>query len=374
MKIEPFKVEMWMNDHEDKAVYNTGETCVDSISVDQLFELTGTDKCETMKELTEKRLTYGHIFGNPKLKAGIASLYETITEEEVVTTHGAIGANHLVLYSLAEPEDEVVAILPTYQQLYSIPASFGSQVKTYTLTIENDFLPDIAEVRKLATSRTKLIVINNPNNPSGALMPKEMLEEIIAIARDADAYILSDETYRGLTQDQSESPSIADLYEKGISTSSMSKVWSLAGLRLGWIATKNPEAMEEILLHRDHNTISCGMLDEELAAIALAGKDKLMERSLGIIRRNLEILDSWVASEPHITYKKPRAGTITLLHYDFDMTSYDLCLDLIDNHGILFTPGACFELEKCVRIGFACNTEDLKKGLQKFSEYLRRFD
>ena len=370
MKIEPFKVELWMNEHEDKAIYNTGETCVDSISMDELFEIAELDKTETLNELAQKRLTYGHIFGNPRFKKGIASLYQTIQEEDITTTHGAIGANHLVLYSLVEPEDEVVAVLPTYQQLYSIPASFRATVKQHVLTPENNFLPDLEAVRKLVTEKTKLIIINNPNNPSGSLMDREMLEEMITIAREADAYILSDETYRGLTQAEVESPSIADLYDKGISVSSMSKVWSLAGLRLGWIATKNKEALEQCLLHRDHNTISCGMIDEELAAIALENKDKILARNQQIIRKNLSILDEWVAQEPHISYVKPQAGTVTLLYYDFDRSSRELCLDLINNHGLLFTPGDCFEFESCVRIGYGCSTEELIAGLKKFSEYL----
>lgn len=370
MKIEPFKVELWMNEHEDKAIYNTGETCVDSISMDELFELAGVDKQEKLNELTQKRLTYGHIFGNPQFKKGIASLYQAIKEEDITTTHGAIGANHLVLYSLVEPEDEVVAVLPTYQQLYSIPASFRATVKQHVLTPENNFLPDLDEVRKLVTDKTKLIIINNPNNPSGSLMDQQMLEAIVEIAKEADAYILSDETYRGLTQVDIECPSVADLYEKGISVSSMSKVWSLAGLRLGWIATKNQEALEQCLLHRDHNTISCGMIDEELAAIALANKEKILARNQKIIRDNLKVLDDWVAKEPHISYVKPQAGTVTLLYYDFDCSSRELCLDLINNHGLLFTPGDCFEFEKCVRIGYGCSTEELVAGLNKFSDYL----
>ena len=370
MKIEPFKVELWMNEHEDKAIYNTGETCVDSISMDELFTIAGLSKQETLNDLTQKRLTYGHIFGNPQFKKGIVSLYETIQEEDITTTHGAIGANHLVLYSLVEPEDEVVAVLPTYQQLYSIPASFRATVKQHVLAPENHFLPDLAVLRKQVSQKTKLIIINNPNNPSGSLMDRKMLEEIIMIAKEVDAYILSDETYRGLTQEEVESPSIADMYEKGISVSSMSKVWSLAGLRLGWIATKNKEVLKQCLLHRDHNTISCGLLDEELAAIALANKEKILARNLKIVRDNLKILDEWVAKEPHISYVKPKAGTVTLLYYDFDRPSRELCLDLINHHGLLFTPGDCFEFENCVRIGYGCSTEELVAGLNKFSEYL----
>ncbi|GCF94952.1 aminotransferase [Enterococcus florum] len=370
MKIDPFKVELWMNEHEEKAIYNTGETCVDSISIDQLFEIAQINKAEKVAELMQKRLTYGHIFGNPAFKEGICSLYQKLSPQNVLTTHGAIGANHLALYSLVESEDEVVAVLPTYQQLYSIPKSFRAAVKSLTLTPENQFLPDLDQLKQLVTEQTKLIVINNPNNPAGSLMDRDMLLAIIEIAKSVDAYILSDETYRGLTQEDVDSPSIADLYEKGISVSSMSKVFSLAGLRLGWIASQNAEIMEQCALHRDHNTISCGLLDEEFAAIALANQEKILARNKRIVRENLQILDAWVEKEPHISYVKPQAGTVTLLYYDFEMSSRELCIELIDNHGILFTPGDCFEFEHCVRIGYACDTEELKAGLAKFSEYL----
>ena len=152
-------------------------------------------------------------------------------------THGAAGANHHVFCSLISAGDRVVSIMPTYQQLYSIPASIGADVAIMNLRQENGYLPDLDELRTLVTPDTKMICINNPNNPTGALMSRELLEQIIEIARSADAYILCDEVYRHLTQTDEWCESIVDLYEKGISVSSMSKVCSLAGLRMGWIAT-----------------------------------------------------------------------------------------------------------------------------------------
>lgn len=145
-------------------------------------------------------------------------MYENISEKNIVTTNGAIGANFLTLYSLVEPGDEVVSVLPTYQQMYSIPESFGANVKILRLRPENNFLPDMDELRSLVTKNTKMICINNPNNPSGSLMKEELLKEIVEIAKEVDAYVHSDEVYRGLYQeDDLVIPSIVDLYEKGIS-------------------------------------------------------------------------------------------------------------------------------------------------------------
>ena len=139
-------------------------------------------------------------------------------------------------------------------------------MKLLPLKQENGWLPDLEELSRLAEGGVKLICLNNPNNPTGALMPEELLKEIIAIARRHNAYILCDEVYRHLTQEEGYCPSIVDLYEKGVSVSSMSKVFSLAGVRLGWIASKDPKVLEECLIHRDYDLISCGMLDEAVAA------------------------------------------------------------------------------------------------------------
>jgi aspartate/methionine/tyrosine aminotransferase len=214
-----------------------------------------------------------------------------------------------------------------------------------------------------------LIIINNPNNPTGALMDDDMLKEIVAIAREADAYILSDEVYRNLLQVDQHISSIVDLYEKGISTSSMSKVLSLAGLRLGWIAAP-PEVIRECLKHRDYTTISCGLLDDLLAVHAMRNYDKILERNLKIVRDNLAILDAWVDSEPAVHYVKPQAGTTALLHFDFPITSEQFCLQLFQTTGAFLTPGSCFDLEGTVRIGYACATDVLQAGLEQVSTYI----
>ncbi|MBU3174917.1 aminotransferase [Clostridium estertheticum] len=369
MKIKNFKVEQWMNDYEEDAKYNIAETCVYSITLNELFELSGEDSKKYWEEMRNMRLTYGHINGSPELKKGIRKLYRNIKDENILTTHGAIGANHMVLSTLVESTDRVVAVLPTYQQHYSIPESIGADVQILRLKPEDNFLPNLSELRLLVNENTKIICINNPNNPSGSLMSEDMLQEIIDIARSVDAYILCDEVYRGLNQEDIYVKSIADMYEKGISTSSMSKVFSLAGLRLGWIAGSR-EVIEKFCIHRDYSTISCGMLDEAFAALALNNADKILARNKKIVRENLKILDEWVAKEPHISYIKPQAGTTALLYYDFDIDSRDFCVDLITKMGVLLTPGSCFEFEGCVRIGYASTRNELVEGLEKLSQYI----
>ena len=370
MKIKPFAVEEWMNAWEVGAKYNIAETCVDSISMNELFELTGEDKTEFLNRLCARRLSYGDIEGLPEFRKGVCGLYKTLNIENIVPTHGASGANHHVFYSLISPGDRVVSIMPTYQQLYSIPESYGADVQILHLSKENNYLPDLEKLRRLVTPKTKMICINNPNNPTGALMSEQMLREIVEIARSADAWILCDEVYRHLSQEDGWCSSIVDLYEKGISVSSMSKVFSLAGLRLGWIATHDMSVVKSCLSHRDYNLVSCGVFDEMLAAAALKHRDKLLERSRKIVRENLQILDDWVGSEPHVSYVKPKAGTTALVYYDMDISSYEFCEEMYKKTGAFVTPGDCFEVPHSMRIGYAYGKQDLIDGLKAISEYI----
>ena len=370
MKIKPFAVEEWMNAWEVGAKYNIAETCVDSISMNELFELTGEDKTEFLNRLCARRLSYGDIEGLPEFRKGVCGLYKTLNIENIVPTHGASGANHHVFYSLISPGDRVVSIMPTYQQLYSIPESYGADVQILHLSKENNYLPDLEELRRLVTPETKMICINNPNNPTGALMSEQMLREIVEIARSVDAWILCDEVYRHLSQEDDWCPSIVDLYEKGISVSSMSKVFSLAGLRLGWIATHDMSVVKSCFSHRDYNLVSCGVFDEMLAAAALKHSDKLLERSRKIVRENLQILDDWVSSEPHVSYVKPKVGTTALVYYDLDIPSYEFCEEMYKKTGAFVTPGDCFEVPHSMRIGYAYGKQDLIDGLKAISEYI----
>ncbi len=371
MKIKPFAVEEWMNAYEEGAQYNIAETCVDSISLNELWELSGQDGQSFWADFCRKRMTYGDIVGFPAFREGICGLYKSIRPDNLVITHGAAGANHHVFYSLLEPGDRVISIMPTYQQLYSIPESFNAQVEVMQLKEENGYLPDMEELRHLATPDTKMICINNPNNPTGALMSLRMLQEIVEIAREVGAYVLCDEVYRHLTQEDIWCESIADLYEKGISVGSMSKVFSLAGLRLGWIATHDEEVIQSCLSHRDYNLISCGLLDERIAAIALTAKDVILTRNRGIVRANLALLDDWVKSEPRIHYVKPQAGTTALVYYDYAPDSVTFCTRMYHETGAFVTPGDCFEQPKSMRIGYANDTETLKQGLSAISGFLR---
>ena len=371
MKIRTFKTERWMNEYEEHCTYNLAETCIDSLTMRELIELCGKDFDEYINQLADIRLTYGDIFGSEYLLRGIAGLYESVKPEEIIPTHGAIGANYLAIMTLIEPSDNMVSVMPTYQQHYSIPESIGAEVRILNLNPENHFLPDLDELRNLVDENTKCITINNPNNPAGSLIPVETMKEIAEIARGAGAYVLCDEVYRGISEDGSYMPSIVDIYEKGISIGSMSKSFSLAGLRLGWIVTKDRELVHLCHERRDYDTISCPVIIDRLAALALNNVDKVIERNRAIVLKNRQILDDWVNATPEVFYERPVAGTTALVYYRKDIPSRELCDGLMKEKGVLFTPGECFEMEGAVRIGYCFDSEVLQKGLDLFAEYLR---
>ena len=369
MHIKPFGIEMWMNEFEDHCKYNLAETCVKSMTIGELIEVSGKNT-KLSEELANMKLTYGEITGSKQLRKNIASLYKNQTTENVMVTHGAIGANSLVYNTLISKGDKVVSVLPTYQQHYSIPESLGAELSILKLKPEHKFLPDINELKQLIKPDTKLIALTNPNNPTGSLMDEALLLEIVDIARTCDAYIICDEVYRGTNQNDPEyGTSIVDIYDKGISTGSMSKTYSLAGLRLGWI-TAAPDILKDIFIHRDYNTISVGVLDDYFALMALENREKIAIRNTAITRNNLQILDNWVKNERFFSYVKPNAGTTALLKYEFDIPSREFCIQILKNTGVLFAPGSAMDMEGWVRIGYANDPKILTQGLTVLSAYL----
>ena len=370
MQIREFGVERWMDLYENHCELNLAETCVESLTVGELLKIAGKEDA-LLGEILPMKLTYGAIDGTERLRSNVASLYEKQRVPNVLITHGAISANALVYETLVEPGDHMISVLPTYQQHYSIPESYGAKVEILRLREENAFLPDLEELKRMVTPTTRIIAINNPNNPTGSLMDRAFLEQLAQIARSCGAYVLCDEVYRGTDQQgDGFTASMADIYEKGISTGSMSKTWSLAGLRVGWIVAP-VELIHRVQIHRDYNTISVGMLNDLLASIALENREAILARNHEILRTNLALLDAWIAEEPKLSYVKPKSGTTALVKVDVDMTSRDFCIALLEKTGVMFTPGSALDIEGYVRIGYTNNRDVLIKGLKRVSDFLR---
>lgn len=370
MKLPRFGVEEWLNVHEKEAIYDIAGVSIDALTLQELFNLAGVLQEEFYQELLTKKLNYGWIEGSPEFKKAVSNLYHSVSESQILQTNGATGANMLVLYGLIEPKDHVISIYPTYQQLYDIPKSLGAEVDLWQVKEENNWLPDLDELRQLIRPNTKMICINNANNPTGAVMDDEYLQELVAIAKSCGAYILADEVYRPFTTKKVSS--IIDLYDKGISVNSLSKTFSLPGIRVGWVAACD-EVIDILRDYRDYTMICAGVFDDMVASLALEHKEAILARNRQIIRENLAILDQWIASEPKASYIRPAEVPTSFVKLDVNVPIETFCLTLLQKYGVLLVPGNRFGREGYVRLGYSCQQETLKQGLQLLSACLKEF-
>jgi aspartate/methionine/tyrosine aminotransferase len=371
MKIEAFLVEQWLNKYEHEVEYNLSETCVEPFKIGEFLKLVDNE-C-FFRDIWDMQLTYGFIPGSIGLRTGIANLYKGLGPENILICGGAIGANFLVLYSLVEPGDKVISIFPTYQQLFSVAKCFGANVSLLKLRMEDDWLPNSNELLKLVKKDTKLIIINNPNNPTGSLIEEAQLKEICEIAEESGSYLMSDESYRGIYVDPKDSvSSVVELYDKGIATGSFSKPFSLTGLRLGWVAAKE-QIIKECEIRRDYTTISNSMIADALASLAMQNVNRIIKRNQKIVETNFKILSNWVDNEPLIDWVPPKASSVAFLKYDIPMESEKLCLQLMKEKDVLLVPGTCFEMDGFLRIGWGGNSEILKEGLSRVKEFLNDY-
>ena len=357
MRLPDFKVEQWMNDYENDAIYNMTDTCVKALTLQELLELEDFD----FNELT---LDYGQITGDIELKKEILSLYERGTIDNITTAQGCLQANELVMNTLLEKGDEVICVVPGYQQFVDIPKSIGCKVNLIELD-ERDWRVGVEKFREVLNASTKMIILNNPSNPTGTEYSKDFMNLLIETCKPYGTYILCDEVYRGLNQEVS----ISDIYENGISTSSLSKVFSLAGLRLGWIKA-NEYVIHQINVRRDYSMISTGPLVDKLGRIALKHKDELVLRAKSIISSNKNIVREWLKENPYFECVLPSGGTVCFLKYYFDLKSETFAKLLLAEKGVFFVPGSCFDKEYYFRLGLAQDSKLFKAGLDELSNFV----
>ena len=279
MKLQRFEVESYMTLHENNCRYNLADTVAKSLT---LKELLAYDKKDSLEDLMNLSLDYGAIEGSHELKKGILSLYQSGDDEEIAICHGGVNANELVLMTLLSTNDHILSFLPTYQQLYSFPESLGVEVDFIHLKEENEWKIDFEELEKNIRENTRMICLNLPNNPTGTTLDHEEMHQLIQICKKHDLYVLVDEIYRGLYQEES----ISDLYEKGIATSGLSKVLSTPGLRVGWIKTKDKELIRLINERRDYSIISSGPINDYLGALTLKYSKEILKRNREILEEN----------------------------------------------------------------------------------------
>jgi len=391
----PFAVEQWLDSHETSAKYNLAETCCASVSIADLCSLAESPSAPSASSLlsTSAIQSYGHIRGNPTLLGHLSRLYSSkvgtpLPPENILIAPGAIAANFLVFYALLGPGDHVVCHYPTYQQLYSVPESLGAEVSLWRSRPERQWLPDFDELKTLCREGTKMIILNNPQNPTGRILPKCLLRQIVDFAEERNITVLSDEVYRPLFHgispiDNDFPPSILSLgYKNTIATGSMSKAYSLAGIRVGWMASRNAEIVERVANARHFTTISVSLLDQEVAAFALSHDclHTLLGRNIAMAKTNLELLERFIIKhDEYMSWPaKPVAGTTAFVKFCRDGNPVDskaLCERLQDRTGVMFLPGDVgfgAEWKGFVRIGYVNRTEIVREGLEELRKFMRK--
>ncbi len=355
MKIEPFEMERWQSTFEHTVDYNISESGVHPLTVGELLEMPGDEPSLTMDDLLSTDLGYAQGNGVEPLRERISLIYPGSTIENILVTHGGAEANFLATLELIKPGDEVVIMLPNYMQTWGLVQGWGAEVKPWLMREENDWQPDPDELDQLVTEKTRLIVITNPNNPTGKVFREPLLEAVVAAASKVGAWILSDEIYRGAENAGEETPSLWGSYDRLLVTSGLSKAYGLPGLRIGWVASPSVDRTNSLWAYHDYSTICSSPLTEALACHALepARRQNILERTRGIIRHNLPLLQEWLDGEKGLfTQTKTEAGAIMWVRYHLDVDSLDLAERVRVDQSALIEPGNHFGIDHYLRLGF----------------------
>ena len=372
MNIATIGVEDWLNVWEKSATYDIAQSTISSMTMGEILELDGEQGATFYDRLNREKMNYGWIEGSPDFKAEVAKLYHDVDPDNILQTNGATGANLLALMALVEPGDHVIAEYPTYQPLYEIPRTLGAEVEYWHIREENGWNPDIEELKRIVRPDTKLICINNASNPLGTVLSRDVLEQIVEIARSVGAYVLSDEVYLPL-QDTESFVSMADLYDKAVVSNSLSKTYSVPGARIGWTVS-NKELADRFRVYRDYTMICDGVFNDAIAVHVLRNREKVLERNRAIVLNNLAIAQEWIDGEPRASWVPPKAVSTSFIKLDIPVDDETFCIDLLKNKGVLLVPGSRFELPCGARLGYCAAEPTLRRGLELLSEALRDFD
>ena len=339
----------------------------ESLSLNELLSV--ADK-KTLKLWKNLQLGYTESRGHPALLKRSLPTYEQIEATEVLEIVPEEGI-FIAMQTLLAPGDHVVATFPGYQSLYAIAEGMGCTVSKWEPETEPTLEFRIEKLESLVRDETRLIVINFPHNPTGALLRENEMETVITLARKRGIAVFSDEMYRLLEYDIADRlPAVCDLYENGISLSGLSKSFALPGLRVGWLVSQNEDFLDRFFTFKDYTTI-CGSAPSEILALAaLRAREKILKRNLGIIQTNLAKLDPFFAKYKNwFRWTRPRAGTVAFPRFLGKGTVKDFCEDLLKKTGVLLVPADVFEYpQPHFRLGFG--RRNLPTALGLLAEYL----
>jgi aspartate/methionine/tyrosine aminotransferase len=370
MRVEPFAMERMQSTYENQVAFNLSESGVHPLRLGELV-----DDAASRDALLGEALRYTQSNGTAELRAAIAARYGGAGPECVQVTNGGAEANYLAVWNLVEPGDEVVFMVPSYMQTWGLARAFGATIKEWPLTraAGGPWTADTAALDALITARTKLIIICNPNNPTGARFDDAALDAVAKAANRHGAWILADEIYRGAERDGRETPSMWGRGDRVVVTSGLSKAYGLPGLRIGWVVGP-PRVVAALWSYHDYTTIAPGALSDALARRALEpGRSRqLLDRTRRILNENFPLIAAWLDRHgDRFSYAPPDAGAIVYVQYRHPINSTELVTRLRTERGVLVVPGDHFGMDGYLRIGYGDEPAYLLEGLGRIADLLR---
>jgi aspartate/methionine/tyrosine aminotransferase len=369
MKLEKFKLEDFFEKYEFKVKYLLCASDCESFTIGELLDLEENANFR----LKQHWLGYTESPGNPTLRDEISKLYQNIDSEDILVFSGAEEGIFVFMNVYLNAGDHVIVQEPAYQSLFEVANALGCEITKWNMSYEQDWELDIEFLENSIKENTKCLILNFPHSPTGYLPSKKKYNEIIEIATEKNITIFSDEVYRFLELDSDDRlPAMCDVYDKGISLGVMSKSFGLAGLRIGWIASKEGELLKKLLTLKNYTTICNSAPSEFLAMLALRNKDSILERNRELVKKNVSLLEDFFDEyENFFSWVKPKGGSVAfpklLVQDDVDQ----FCQDLLDVEGVLLMPGSIFNYDKPhFRIGFG--RKNMSEALSKFEEYIKR--
>lgn len=357
-----FELERLMSIWENRVDYNLSESGVHPLSIKELVE-----DPQFLDELLSTPLNYPQANGLVELRQRVASLYPGATPDNVLITTGCAQANFTSLLTIMAPGDEIVVMLPNYMQIWGVAQNFGYQVKTFSLKEELDWGIDIDELNAVVSSKTKLIAIVNPNNPTGHIMTTDEMDAVVTVAQRSGAWLLCDEVYAGAERvTEQVTPSFWGRYERVLATGGMSKAYGLPGLRIGWVIAP-ADTIEKIWAWQDYVTISTTMLANKLATYALSPqvRPRLLKRTREYIRNGYRNFELWRAKHTDLfSLVPPQAAAIAFVRYHLEVNSMELVKRLIQEQAFVL-PGDVFGLDHFLRISYGLPADYLNEGLNR---------
>ena len=368
MKIAPFRIEQYFALHEFTAPHLLSSSDAQTVSIADILAL----EPDAAAQLLSQQLGYTQSAGAPELRAAISAIYQTTAADDIMVVSAAEEGIFAAYHALLQPGDHVVVETPCYESALQLARSTGANVTEWRRLANEHWAHDLAALERAVQPNTRLIYINTPHNPTGLMMPREVLNRVIELCAARNAWLFCDEVYRELEHDPATRlPAAVDLYERAISLGSMSKTYGLPGLRLGWLASHDREALMKIVNFKHYTTICSSAPSELLSALALRHRHVFADRNRAIVLANLACIDAFLIRHANrLSWVRPTAGTIGFMQVANVNDTAAFCEQLIADAGVLLLPGAVYDEPAHFRIGFGRTS--MPASLRHFDAWLQK--